>query len=240
MNDELVSVVIATYNRFNFLINTIESIKSQTYTNIEIIVVNDCSTEKEYYEYNWDGVKIIHLPQNSKQIFGFACAGHVRNKGIEQAKGKYIAFCDDDDMWFPNKIELQLNAMKKTGCKMSSTEGLFGHGVYDATKHYKRLYGSEAALKSKKDCFKYHNSNLLDNGFPEIWNKQMIILCNCITCCSVVLEKEVLDKINNFKHLKNGDEDYDCWIRALHHTNSVYIKDICVYYDDNHGYGRNY
>jgi teichuronic acid biosynthesis glycosyltransferase TuaG len=48
-----VSVVIPTYNRFKYLINTLNSIKEQTYTNIEIIVINDCSTEKEYYEYNW-------------------------------------------------------------------------------------------------------------------------------------------------------------------------------------------
>ena len=42
---------------------------------------------------------------------------------------KYIGFCDDDDTWFPNKIELQLKAMKITGCKMSSTDGLIGNGI---------------------------------------------------------------------------------------------------------------
>lgn len=48
-----VSVVIPSFNRFLYLLNTIESIKKQTYNNIEIIVVNDCSTQKEYYEYDW-------------------------------------------------------------------------------------------------------------------------------------------------------------------------------------------
>ena len=58
-----VSVVIATYNRLHLLLNTIRSVKEQTYTNIEIIVVNDCSTEKEYYEYDWkaNNIIIIHL-----------------------------------------------------------------------------------------------------------------------------------------------------------------------------------
>ena len=51
---EKVSVVIPTFNRFNFLLNTIESVKNQTHKNIEIIVVNDCSTQNEYYEYDWD------------------------------------------------------------------------------------------------------------------------------------------------------------------------------------------
>ena len=106
-----ISVIIPTYNRFNFLLNTIKSIKEQTYKNIEIIVVNDCSQEKEYYKYDWkiNNIIIIHLEENSKNKFGFACAGFVRNKGIEISSGKYIAFCDDDDIWFPEKLKLQIN-----------------------------------------------------------------------------------------------------------------------------------
>lgn len=89
-----VSVIIPTYNRFSFLLNTIKSIKEQTYKNIEIIVINDCSIQKEYNEYDWkvNNIIIIHLKENSKKKFGFACAGFVRNKGIEIATGKYIAF----------------------------------------------------------------------------------------------------------------------------------------------------
>ena len=56
-----VSVIIPTYNRFKYLLNTIESVKKQTYTNLEIIVINDKSTQKEYYEYDWNSnnIKII-------------------------------------------------------------------------------------------------------------------------------------------------------------------------------------
>jgi glycosyltransferase involved in cell wall biosynthesis len=99
---EKVTAIIPTFNRFKYLMNTIKSMKEQTYDNMEIIVVNDCSTEKEYYEYNWEenGIIIIHLEENSKKKFGFACAGYVRNKGIEKSTGKYLAFCDDDDVWF--------------------------------------------------------------------------------------------------------------------------------------------
>ena len=61
-----VSVIIPTYNRFHFLLNTIESIKNQTHKNMEIIVVNDCSTEPEYYNYNWQDIHIIHLPEKYK------------------------------------------------------------------------------------------------------------------------------------------------------------------------------
>lgn len=42
------------------------------------------------------------------------------------------------------------------------------------------------------------------------------------------------------KHIKNGSEDYDCWLRCLDHTNCVYVQDVCFYYDGGHGYGQNY
>ena len=81
MDVDKVSVIIPTYNRFNYLMNTIRSIKLQTYKNIEIIVVNDCSTQEEYYEYDWNDIKIIHLNTNSKEIFGFNCAAGQRLAG---------------------------------------------------------------------------------------------------------------------------------------------------------------
>ena len=57
-----ISVIIPSFNRFKYLLNTIKSIKEQTYKNIEIIVINDKSSQKEYYEYDWDlnNIKIIH------------------------------------------------------------------------------------------------------------------------------------------------------------------------------------
>lgn len=238
---ERVSVIVPTFNRFRYMLNTIQSIKAQTYSNIEIIVVNDCSTEKAYYEYNWkqNGIHIIHLKPNSKELFGYASVGYVRNKGIEQSSGKYIAYCDDDDIWFPSKIELQLNAMKKTGCRMSSTDGLFGVGVYDSNTLYKK-YNAEHYFDCLKNIYKMKGSKLLDNGFPEIWTKKFIDVHNCIIISSVLIEKELLDKINNFKCLKTGQEDYDCSKRALEHTNSVYVPDVCFYYDGGHGDGQQY
>ena len=238
---EKVSVVIPTYNRFKYLLNTIRSVKEQTYSNIEVIVVNDKSTEEEYYKYDWksNGVKIVHLEKNSKYIFGFACAGFVRNKGIEMSSGKYIAFCDDDDIWFPKKIELQIQAMKKSGCKMSSTDGLIGNYEYDSTKEYKR-YNEEYFYDTIRNIYRRRGSNLMENGFPDKWNINFLKIHNCIICSSVLIEREILEKIRLFKNVRNGKEDYDCWLRALEHTDSVYVKDICFYYDDKHGDGQNY
>jgi len=241
---EKVSVIIPTYNRFKYLLNAIESVRNQTYNNIEIIVVNDCSTQEEYYNYDYnktfgENFKIIHLEQNSKNKFGFACAGYVRNCGIEKSTGKYIAFLDDDDIWFPNKLELQIKAMNNTGCKMSCTDGLIGNGIYDKNKKYKK-YNDEFYYKDLQNIYKNNGSNLLDNAFPEIWNYDFINIHNCCICSSVVIEKSLLENINYMNHIVNGQEDYDCWLRTLKHTNCIYINDICFYYDAGHGDGQNY
>jgi glycosyltransferase involved in cell wall biosynthesis len=199
--------------------------------------VNDCSTQKEYYEYKWNehGIIIIHLEKNSKEIFGFACpGGYQRNFGIDIASGNFIAFCDDDDIWFPSKIELQINAMKRTGCKMSSTDGLFGYGVYDSNKSYKK-FNAEYCLQYLKNIY----GNIINNGFPEIWNRDFMAINNSMICSSVVIEKEVIDLTGKFIIARTA-EDYEYWLRALKHTNSVYVQDICFYYDGGHGYGQNY
>ena len=236
-----VSVIIPTYNRFKYLLNTIKFVKEQSYPNIEIIVVNDKSIQKEYYDYDWESnnIKMIHLEKNSKEIFGYPCAGYVRNKGVELSSGKYIAFCDDDDIWFPNKIEIQLKAMQETGCKMSSTDGLIGNGIFNPTNSYKK-YNADHYYKTLQNIYNRRGSNLLNNGFPVIWNLNFLKIHNCVICSSVVIEKTILDKINNFKNMKPPGEDYDCWLRALEHTDSVYVKAICFYYDKGHGDGRNY
>tara|TARA_Y100000816_G_C26046656_1_gene548491 strand:+ start:70 stop:792 length:723 start_codon:yes stop_codon:yes gene_type:complete len=235
-----VSVVIPTFDRFKNLLNTIKSVKEQTYPNIEIVVVNDKSTQKEYYDYDWsnNGIKIVHLDKNSKEKFGFGSP--QRNDGIKNSTGKYIAFCDDDDIWFPQKIELQIKAMKESGCKMSSTDGLIGKGIYDKNKKY-RKYNAQQFYNTLQTIHRNKGSNLLDNGFPEIWDLDFLKIHNCMICSSVILEKEILDTVGGFINKKPVDntrgEDYDCWLKALEHTNSVYVKDICFYYDLAH-YGR--
>ena len=79
-----VSVIIPSYNRFKYLLNTIESVKNQTFADYEIIIVNDCSTDPDYYLYDWkaSNVNIIHLKENTRKIFGFPCVAYVINQGI--------------------------------------------------------------------------------------------------------------------------------------------------------------
>ncbi len=109
-----VSVIIPTYKRFDTLARTIRSVEEQTYGNIEILVVDDNEPGDEYSRnvaelvnsLNYDNLVLI---TQERHINGAA----ARNAGIRRATGEYIAFLDDDDMWMPEKIQMQVDALSK-------------------------------------------------------------------------------------------------------------------------------
>jgi len=230
-----VSVIIPTYNRYDCLNDAIKSVLQQTMEDYEIIIVNDKSNDPKYYSTNLkerygDKVKVIHLIENSKTKLGYASAGYVRTVGIKEAKGEYIAFLDDDDIWFPTKLEKQLKAMEETGCNMSSTEGLHGDRDerYDKNKRYEK-YNSEKHFGCLKKIYKDKGIDI-SKGFPPIWGYNFINIHNCIITSSVIVKKKILEDIGYMKNLPNGKEDYDCWKRCLKHTNSVYLDDDAYFY----------
>ena len=122
MRPELVSVIMPTFNASKYLAGSIESILSQTYTNLELLITDDCSTDdtrnilKEFSERD-KRVKVKYLKENSGP-------GVARNRSIERAKGRYIAFCDCDDRWMPDKLERQLAHMRKHDCALCSSSYL--------------------------------------------------------------------------------------------------------------------
>lgn len=107
--EPLVSVVIPTYNRANIISNTINSVLNQTYSNLEIVIVDDFSndnTEDVVKSFNDSRIKYIKHTKNSN-------GSVARNTGIKSSKGEYIAFLDSDDEWFPEKIDIQLKHILK-------------------------------------------------------------------------------------------------------------------------------
>ena len=237
---DLVSVIITSYNRFKYMLNAIESVKNQTYKNIEIIVVNDRSTEPEYYNYDYIGCTVIHLDKNSKVRFGHASpGGFQRSVAMKIASGKYFAFLDDDDYWLPNKLESQIESMKRNNCMMSCTEGLFGFGEYSPSSSYK-LYNKEKYFNILRGI--YHRNGkgyLLENGFPEVWDDEFMNVHNCCIASSVVIEKSVVEKIGSFSN-QLWAPDYEYWKRVIKHTKCAYITEPSIYYDGGHGSGQNY
>ena len=248
VSQDLVSVIIPSYNRFDFLKNAINSILQQTYKNFEIIVVNDGSTQEQYYEEKFPAeVKILHLETNQKNIIGYVSNEFVRNFGIKTAKGKYLAFLDDD-VWMPNKLEVQLGKMQKNKFKFSSTEGYFGEGPYDEKSNY-QLYNGEKfySVISKKYSHTKYSDNFFARvrgkkfNYPDVWTHDFLKTHNCVITSSVVVEKELMDTLGGFRGLPTSkNADYDCWLGLLKITNLLYVKEPLFYYDGNHGFGQNW
>ena len=76
-------------------------------------------------------------------------------------------------------------------------------------------------------------------GFPAIWNEEFLKVHNCAIASSIMIHRNIIDKIGYFSN-QLWAPDYDYWLRTLYYTNSVYIKDICFYYDGRHGGGQNW
>lgn len=111
--EKLVSAVITTRNRLNLLKRAIDSVLTQTYPYIECIVVSDASDDgtNEYCSQRND-IHFISIPKTESHGGNYA-----RNLGIKAAKGHYVAFLDDDDYWFPDKIKKQVSLIEKKHCE---------------------------------------------------------------------------------------------------------------------------
>jgi len=237
MPEPLVSVIIPTFNRFEYLLNAIESVKAQSYKNYEIIVINDESSQSEYYDKNFpENVNLIHIKRDLYPNWG-GSRQPLRNIGAENAKGEYLAFLDDDDIWMGDKLSIQITQMLQKKFLFSSTEGLYGEGVYDSEEKYK-LYNREHFHKILKK--KYKKSGLLKGGnFPEVWDYNFLSVHNCIILSSVIVEKKLFDRLGGFRGLPVR-ADYDCWLGLLQITDLLYVDEPLFYYDGLHGIGKNY
>lgn len=116
--NELVSIIMPSYNTANYIEASIESVRHQTYENWELIIVDDCSTD------NTDEVvrpfladRRIHYLKNEKN----SGAAISRNRALREARGRWIAFLDSDDLWLPEKLEKQVSFMEQNGYHFSYT-----------------------------------------------------------------------------------------------------------------------
>jgi Glycosyltransferases involved in cell wall biogenesis len=198
--EELVSVIIPVYNRQKTISRAIDSVLGQTYTNIEVIVVDDGSCD--------DTMKILKGYSDSRiRIFSQehkgACA--ARNQGIDEAKGMYIAFQDSDDEWMPEKLCKQLSYMKKNHLKVCYCPYL--------------LYGSEIKTIPEdyllKEKYQDNIEATLKSG-------------NAISTQTLVLEKGVFDEVGKFDDEMPRLQDYELVIRIVQQYKVGYYAESLV------------
>lgn len=196
----LVSVVVPVFNAGKFLRETLKSILCQTYRPIEIITVDDGSTDSSpdiLREYA-DRIHCIHQENQGVAI--------ARNVGVECSLGSYVAFCDADDIWFPRKLEWQMDIVNRHPCV-----GVVA-GFMEKVDELGRTLDSDEKPSGMHD---------------QPMNLKQILLMegNVIGMSTSLIKKEIFQKIGGFqpgnKDLKA--EDYDLWIRVSEKT-KIYLS----------------
>ena len=197
----LVSVIIPTYNRTELLKETVQSILCQTYSNLEVFVISDGINEKDREAMT--SLKDPRLHYFDQENSG--CPSSPRNHGIRKAKGKYIAFCDDDDLWMKDKIEKQVLALEK-----NSHSGL--------------CYGKMIRFDGKREWTVSHEEG------PADFNS--LLRVNTIPISAVFMRKALLDQHGGFEEsgIVGDSEDYEFLLRYALHTKFLYQDDYLIRY----------
>ncbi len=191
MNKDLVSIIIPFYKKKEYIFKTVNSILNQSYTNYEIIIVYDDEdlSDFDYLKEFFKSINKIRMIKNLQNIG----AGLSRNKGIVNAKGKFIAFLDADDIWKKHKLKNQINFMKKKNLK-------FTHTSYEVIDKNDKVLGER-----------------ISRNFEKV--DDLIKSCD-IGLSTVIIKKEIIDHQTKFPNLKTK-EDFVLWLKILQKNISI-------------------
>lgn len=187
----LVSIINPLYNASNWLEETVNSVLSQTVQDWEMIIVDDCSSDNSYklaceLSEQDTRIKVFQLKKN-------AGAAAARNKAINEAKGRYIAFLDSDDLWHPHKLEKQINFMLKNNYAFSYT-------AYEKINEEGKVIGHV--------------------GAPMRLNYKQLLMTNEIGCLTAIYDTEILGKV--YMPTETKREDYATWLSILKKIDYAY------------------
>jgi len=202
---QLISVIIPTWNRAEKIRFAIESVIGQTHHNVEILICDDGSSDNTY-----EIVRSI----NDNRIKWIAGAHSglpavPRNRGLQQAKGEWIAFLDSDDEWLPGKLENQLNVLDKNNHLACCTN------AFNITSE--NVVGNYLTLE--KDLISFDD----------------LLEVNLVICSTVIFHNSLMTTIKNFPENKElrAIEDYAFWLRIASLTDLLYLNTPLIKYCNN-------
>lgn len=185
--NDLVSIIMPSYNTGGQILRTIHSVQNQTYSNWELIIVDDCSTDNtDQIVQSLMSDRRIRYYKNKKN----SGAAVSRNYALRKAKGKWIAFLDSDDLWYPRKLELQIDFMKSHGYKFTYTD-------------YKIIYPD-----GRESPYTYIG--------PKCINKKMMWRYCYFSTITVMYDREYVGLIQIEDIKKNND--YAMWLKVIERT----------------------
>lgn len=200
MEKNLVSIIITTYNRKNLLVRCIESVLSQTYKNLEIIIVDDCSSDGTYeylLEMNDGRIKILRNLENSG-------SNYSRNIGFKKSSGEFIAFLDDDDEWYRQKIEKQIQTINE------SNAGVVYCGF---------------------DLFTLDKYSISFTPSYRGWVEKEILKRNFIGSPTPLIDRKAFESIGGYDESLSHCQDWDLWIRLSSIVEIDYVDLILARYN---------
>lgn len=197
-----VSVIIPTYNREDYICETIESVLTQTYKDFEIIVVDDGSTDntKEKLVPFLKNIKLIEQKNSERAV--------ARNNGIKNSSGKYIALLDSDDIWTPNKLEKQID-------------------ILDLKKDIILTYGQCQRINEKSKKIK--TAKRQKEGYNgKVFEK--LLYRNFVVSATPVIRRDYFEKTTGFETKYVPYEDWEFWIRFSLLGDFYFINEPLGYY----------
>ena len=201
----MLSVVIPLYNKEKAIVKTIASVLNQTYTDFELIVVDDGSKDNSLLvvkAVDDPRVRVIH-----KKNGGVSSA---RNRGIKEAKGEYVALLDGDDLWEPTFLEEQVKLI---------------HDFPEAA-----MWGVSIAFIKYGKCLKWQQG--MGDGYRGYVENYFGTSHNDLFCSSsVMIRKEVFDVVGYFDERISSSEDLDMWYRIILKYPVVFYDKVLVYYN---------
>lgn len=195
---DLVSIIMPSYNTSQYIAETIQSVIDQSYQNWELIIVDDCSTDNTDYVVSKINDQRITFLKNKKN----SGAAVSRNRALREAKGKWIAFLDSDDLWKPDKLEKQIQFMKKNNYQFSYTN----YEEIDSNGMKKNVVVSGPKIVTKKGMFNY------------CW----------LGCLTVMYNREAIGLIQIEDIKKNND--YAMWLQVCKKANCYLLDEVLAEY----------
>lgn len=200
----IVSVIIPTFNRPELLSEALKSVLSQTFTSFEAIIINDAGIDVKHVVESFNDPRLIYITNKTNQ--GLSAA---RNRGIQVAKGKYIAYLDDDDAFFPEHLAILTTILMNSTYRAAYT---------DWNYIYKKIQNQQVISYDTKPGY----------SFP--FDRQRLLAQNLMIVNCVMHEKSCLDASGLFNENLDRAEDWDLWIRISRNCPFVHIPLVTAQY----------
>jgi len=212
----LVSIIVPCFNCENYVQEAVGSILYQTYRNIEVIVVNDGSTDSSLQKLQSLAEKSPQLKIINQENSGTAAA---KNCGLRAARGDFISFLDADDYWHPRKIEFQVKALAENpGCSICFCDFIFWHMKEDNS-----FQSPNALFDLSTEQFQ------LDVEFSG-WIYHRLLIDSYVSTITVMFRRETIQNIGYFDTTLLVGEDHDYWLRAAADYEFIKINEPLALY----------